>query len=156
VQETFKALEDAIRSGDADKLRPALAAHGQIVKEGNHDNWLWGKITEADEHFMRLVMAERRYQIDSDELLARERLMMLVTELLHITKSKIEDDKIPRSELLGAIGDGVYLLMNRRRNGDGDEPSGFEEGGNRNSRRFDGRPSGPSEPAEGSSPDHAS
>jgi hypothetical protein len=153
VQETFKALEDAIRSGDADKLRLALAAHGQIVREGNHDNWLWGKITEADEHFMRLVIAERRYQLDSDEMLSTERLTMIVTELLHVIKSKIEDDKIPRSDLVGAIGDGVYMLMNRGRNGDGDELAYSQQGGNGVSRGVCGRPEGPAGPEEGPVPD---
>jgi hypothetical protein len=133
VQDTFKALEDAIRNGDADRLRLALAAHGQIIKEGNHDNWLWDRITEADEHFMRLVVAERRYQLDSDEMLSTERLTMIVTEFLHIIKSKIEDDKVPRGDLVGAIGDGVYMLMNRGRNGDGDERT-YQQSGNGHAR----------------------
>ena len=144
VQETFKALEDAIRSGDADRLRLALAAHGQIVKEGNHDNWLWDRITEADEHLMRLVTAERRYQLDSDEMLSTERLTMIVTELLHVIKSKIEDDKIPRSDLIGAIGDGVYMLMNRGRNGDADERT-YQQSGNGHAGSVEGRVEGPQE-----------
>ena len=150
LQETFKALEDAIRSGDADNLRLALAVHGQIVREGNHDNWLWSKITEADEHFMRLVIAERRYQLDSDEMLSTERLTMIVTDLLHIIKSQIEDDKVPRSDLVGAIGDGVYMLMNRGRNGDADERT-YQQSGNGHAGSVEGRVEGP--PEEGPIPD---
>ena len=81
---------------------------------------LWNKIERARNHRLSIIDRERKWLIDAGQMITAERLAMLGTELLHIIKTRVQDEGT-----LTAISNDIGILMNRgTSNGNGHVESG--------------------------------
>lgn len=96
LNEAADGLEAAARSGDAEKLRDALAnVVGLIRRAGNYES-AWQDLSETTEKVAKLAQAEHKRRRDEKLLLPVEHANMMIGVLANIVRDEVKDKAVLR------------------------------------------------------------
>jgi len=91
LQETYQALEDAIRSQEPDDIRLALFEMKQLITRGVNDYRAWQEAGVQVDRKMRLVESERRRAIELQQTATAEQFLAFTSVVQHAILKVIKD-----------------------------------------------------------------
>ena len=91
ARDAYQAMLRAQRSGDSAAAEDRLRAVGDLLDRGAADHALWSEIMALLDPRRRLVESERRRLLETDQMIAAERVLVLIATVADIVKRYVTD-----------------------------------------------------------------